>query len=105
MGGVAGPSFGLGAPGGLDRRRGGGAADPGRATAARALRVVSAWGIAAVHASLGDLDETFEWLETAITEHAPGMILLRAHPRFDAIRGDPRYWPIVERVGVAGKAS
>jgi tetratricopeptide (TPR) repeat protein len=104
-GGVAGPSFGLAhlaasAGNEAEARR-----ILAELTASRASRVISAWGIAAVHAQLGDTDETFQWLETAITEHAAGMILLRVHPRFDAIRGDPRYWPIVERVGLAGNAT
>jgi serine/threonine-protein kinase len=70
-------------------------------TAARSTRVVSAWGIAALHASLGDVDEAFAWLEIAISEGASGLILLRVHPRLDPIRGDPRYWPLVQRVGLA----
>ena len=100
-GGVAGPSFGLAhleAAAGNEReaRR-----ILGELTAARATRVVSAWGIAALHASLGDVDDAFRWLETAATEKASGLILLRVHPRLDPIRGDPRYWPLVERVGLA----
>ncbi|HEX2723607.1 MAG TPA: protein kinase, partial [Gemmatimonadaceae bacterium] len=50
---------------------------------ARSTRVVSAWGIAAIHASLGDVDEAFRWLETAIGEGASGLIMLRVHPRLD----------------------
>lgn len=61
----------------------------------------SAWGIAALYASLGDIDDAFAWLETAIEEKASGLILLRVHPRLDPIRNDPRYWPMVERVGLA----
>ena len=71
-------------------------------TAARGTRVVSAWGIGALHASLGDVDEAFRWLEIAISEKASGLLLLRVHPRLDPIRKDPRYWPMVERVGLAG---
>ena len=69
--------------------------------AARSTRVVSAWGIGALHASLGDVDEAFRWLEIAIAEKASGLILLRVHPRLDPIRKDQRYWPMVERVGLA----
>ncbi len=69
-------------------------------TANRATKVVSAWGIAAVHACLGDLDLAFEWLETAIAEHASGLVMLRVHPRLDGIRGDPRYVEMVRRVGL-----
>jgi eukaryotic-like serine/threonine-protein kinase len=100
-GGVAGPSFGLAhlaAASGdeTEARR-----ILAELTEARGSRLISAWGIAGVHACLGDTDETIQWLETALTEHATGMILLRAHPRFDAIRQDPRYWSIVVRAGLA----
>ena len=67
---------------------------------ARSRRVVSAWGIAAVHASLGDVDEAFRWLDIAAEERAAGLILLRVHPRLDPIRSDPRYGPLVRRLGL-----
>ena len=53
-----------------------------------------------MHASLGDVDEAFRWLEIAVQEQASGLILLRVHPRLDPIRWDPRYWPLVRRVGL-----
>jgi TolB-like protein/Flp pilus assembly protein TadD len=100
-GGVAGPTFGLAhleaaAGNETEARR-----ILGELTAARGSRVVSAWGIAAVHASLGDVDEAFRWLEIAVTEKASGLILLRVHPRLDPIRGDARYWPLVQRMGLS----
>jgi hypothetical protein len=69
-------------------------------TEARSTRVVSAWGIAVLHASLGDVDEAFRWLEVAIEERASGIILLRVHPRLDPIRKDPRYELLVRRLGL-----
>ncbi|MEP6781323.1 MAG: protein kinase [Gemmatimonadaceae bacterium] len=72
----------------------------GELTAARNTRVVSAWGIAALHASLGDVDDAFAWLEVAIKEKSSGLMLLRVHPRLDPIRNDARYWPMVQRVGL-----
>jgi serine/threonine-protein kinase len=99
-GGVAGPSFGLAhleaASGNTTEAR----RILAELTDARSRRVVSAWGIAAVHASLGDADEAFRWFEIAIEERAAGMILLRVHPRLDPIRSDPRYAPLVRRVGL-----
>jgi eukaryotic-like serine/threonine-protein kinase len=99
-GGVAGPSFGLAH---LEAASGN-SAEARRIlvelTQARSHRVVSAWGIAALHASLGDVDQAFQWLDTAIEERAAGMILLRVHPRLDPIRTDPRYWPLVQRAGL-----
>jgi TolB-like protein/Flp pilus assembly protein TadD len=101
-GGVAGPSFGLAH---LEASMGH-AAEARRMlealVAARSHRVVSAWGIAALHASLGDVDDAFRWLETAIAEGATGLVFLRVHPRLDPIRSDPRFAPLVERVGLAG---
>ncbi|HZV91002.1 MAG TPA: tetratricopeptide repeat protein, partial [Candidatus Nitrosocosmicus sp.] len=99
-GGVAGPSFGLAH---LAASRG----DTAEArrmlaelTEARSKRVVSAWGIAALHASLGDVDEAFAWLETAVKERATGLTFLRVHPRLDSIRKDPRYGELVRRLGL-----
>jgi TolB-like protein/Flp pilus assembly protein TadD len=68
---------------------------------ARSARVVSPWGIAAIYASLNEIDESFKWLDIALQEKASGLILLRVHPRLDPIRKDPRYWPIVEKLGLA----
>ena len=69
-------------------------------TEARKKGVVSAWGIAVLHASLGDVDEAFRWLDIAIEERSSGLILLRVHPRLDPIRKDPRYAPLVRRLGL-----
>ena len=67
---------------------------------ARSHRVVSAWGIAALHASLGDVDEAFRWLDVAIEERATGLIFLRVHPRLYPIRHDPRYQALLRKVGL-----
>jgi len=99
-GGVAGPSFGLAHV----------EASSGNETAARRIleeliaarpnRVVSAWGIAALHAALGDVDDAFRWLDVAVEESASGLIFLRVHPRLDPIRRDPRYPTLLRRVGL-----
>ncbi len=99
-GGVAGPSFGLAH---LEASSGNQAAARSilrELIGARANRVVSAWGIGALHASLGDVDEAFRWLDLAVEEGATGLILLRAHPRLDPIRRDPRYPTLLHRVGL-----
>jgi serine/threonine-protein kinase len=99
-GGIAGPSFGLAhleaAAGNEQEAR----RILAELTAARSTRVVSAWGIAVLHATLGDVDDAFRWLDVAIDEHAPGLILLRVHPRLDSIRNDPRYPVLVRRLGL-----
>jgi tetratricopeptide (TPR) repeat protein len=100
-GGVAGPSFGLGH---LEASSGNEAAARRileELVEARSRRVVSAWGIAALHATLGDVDEAFQWLDIAIEERATGLMFLRVHPRMDGIRQDPRYQLLLRRVGLA----
>jgi len=99
-GGIAGPSFGLAH---LEAARGNEQEARrilANLTEARKKGVVSAWGIAVLHASLGDLDEAFRWLDIAIDERSSGLILLRVHPRLDPIRKDPRYAPLVRRLGL-----
>jgi eukaryotic-like serine/threonine-protein kinase len=101
-GGIAGPSFGLAhveAAAGNEKEARRILAE---LEAARDKRVVSAWGIAVLHASLGDVDEAFRWLETAIQERSSGLLLLRVHPRLDSVRNDPRYPPLVQRLGLGG---
>ncbi len=99
-GGLAGPAFGLAhleaASGNEQEAR----RILAELTQARSTRVVSAWGIAVLHASLGDVDDAFRWIDEAIEEHSPGLILLRVHPRLDPIRNDPRYAALVRRLGL-----
>jgi serine/threonine-protein kinase len=99
-GSVAGPSFGLAHLAASVGNVIGARQMLAELTAARSQRVVSAWGIAALHASLGDCDDAFQWLETAIDEGATGLMFLRVHPRLDPIRGDARYPPLVRRLGL-----
>lgn len=59
----------------------------------------SVW-IGAIHASLGEKDTAFEWLEKAFQEHASFLITLKVHPIFDNLQGDPRFDPLVKRIGI-----
>jgi len=99
-GGVAGPSFGLGHLEASSGNEAGARRILQELTEARSKRVVSAWGIAALHASLGDVEEAFRWLDVALEEHATGLMFLRVHPRLDRIRQDPRYRALVRKVGL-----
>ena len=101
-GGVAGASFGLAHLAAASGDEGEARRILAELIEARNARVISAWGIAVLHASLGDVDDAFRWLDEALREKAPGLLLLRIHPRLDSIRSDARYWPLVERVGLTG---
>jgi len=63
---------------------------------------IGAWktNIAALYARLGDRDKAFTWLEKAYEEEEEGLTLLKVEPRFDNLRGDPRFQDLLRRVGL-----
>jgi pentatricopeptide repeat protein len=56
--------------------------------------------IASVHASLGEKDTAFEWLEKAFQERAGILVNLKFSRPLDALRDDPRFDDLVKRVGI-----
>jgi TolB-like protein/Flp pilus assembly protein TadD len=62
-------------------------------------RHVSAHNIALIYNGLGELDETFAWLERAFQQREPRMVLLKVEPRWNNLRGDPRFQDLTRRVG------
>ena len=56
--------------------------------------------VAYVHAGLGDLDETFVWLEKAYNERTSSMIWLFTFPISLDLAGDPRFADLKRRVGL-----
>ena len=53
--------------------------------------IESAFDIAWDYASLGKIDQSFEWLTKAIEIRDPGLDELEVDPRFDSLRSDPRF--------------
>lgn len=55
-----------------------------------------------VNAYLGldDREQAFAWLERAYQEHSYILQLVKVHPYFDPLRGDPRFADLVRRVGL-----
>ena len=55
-----------------------------------------------VNAYLGldDHAQAFAWLERAYQEHSYILQLVKVHPYFDPLRGDPRFEELVHRVGL-----
>jgi len=49
---------------------------------------------------LGDNEQAFVWLEKAYQEQSNLLELLKVHPFFDPLRGDPRFADLVRRVGL-----
>jgi class 3 adenylate cyclase/TolB-like protein/Tfp pilus assembly protein PilF len=63
-------------------------------------RYMSPYGFALIYASLKDYDKTFEWLEKAYIDRANWMVWLKQDPRWDPIRSDKRYPPLVAKIGL-----
>jgi serine/threonine-protein kinase len=60
---------------------------------------VSPYAHALVYLGLGDRTQTYRWLEQSLEERANWMVWLLKDPRWDPLRGDPRFESIVQRVG------
>jgi adenylate cyclase len=61
--------------------------------------------IAYVHEGLGDTEETFAWLERAISERDSWLTSLGTFPPFESVRDDPRFRDILRRIGLPGTES
>ena len=64
----------------------------------------NALGLSQSFARLGEVDLAFEWLEIAVEERQAGVVIFRAHPDNDALKGDPRYDALVRRIGLPEEA-
>ena len=57
-----------------------------------------------IYAELGDMDRAFEWLQKAFDMRSRSMVWINVSHDFDALRGDPRYRNIVQRMGLRAPA-
>ncbi|MBO0860255.1 MAG: protein kinase [Chloracidobacterium sp.] len=59
---------------------------------------VSSYFIAIIYLGLGDLDQTFEWLDKAYQERSGFMAFINVEPMLDGLRGDPRFDSLREKI-------
>jgi adenylate cyclase len=60
----------------------------------------SALLIALHYIAAGDNDKTLTWLERAVEEHAGWLPEMKMEPTWDAIRSNPRFVPLLKKVGL-----
>jgi TolB-like protein/Tfp pilus assembly protein PilF len=61
---------------------------------------VTAYAVAVVHAALHQPDSAFAWLDRAVQERTHWLVWLNRDPRWQVLRGDPRFAALVRRVGL-----
>jgi DNA-binding winged helix-turn-helix (wHTH) protein/TolB-like protein/Tfp pilus assembly protein PilF len=62
------------------------------------LRFVTSYGVALVHAGLGQTDAAFAALGKAFDERSNWLVWLRLDPRWKSLRADPRFSQLVSRM-------
>ena len=67
-------------------------------TAVSAQRYVAARSFAEVHIGMNDLDSALAWLDKAFDRRNGWLMHIRENPRYDRLRGDPRYVDLVRRM-------
>jgi tetratricopeptide (TPR) repeat protein len=59
------------------------------------------FAIASVFSVLGEKDQVFVWLEKAVRERDPFLLMyLKTLPAFDPVRSDPRYAVLLRKIGL-----
>ena len=61
-------------------------------------RYVSPYTVAAIHAGLGDQDQAFKWLETAVEERDIWLMNLKVDPVFAKLRSNRQFTDILARI-------
>jgi adenylate cyclase len=56
--------------------------------------------IAFVYEGLGKTEAALDWLEKALTERDGWLVFLNSYPRFEALRDEPRFKDILDRLGL-----
>lgn len=66
----------------------------------RSEKYVPSYFIALIYAALGDGDSMFEWLARADRERSHWILFLSVDPKIDRYRADPRFEPLVRKLGL-----
>ncbi len=61
---------------------------------------IKAFPFGGVHAALGELDQAFDCLGTAATDHSSSLPEFYSDPMFDALRKDTRSGQLMKKIGL-----
>lgn len=67
-------------------------------------RYVAAYDIALIYAALADTENAFLWLKRAIEDRSTLINFLAQEPMLEALHADPRFAPLVQRIGIYHRA-
>ena len=63
-------------------------------------RDVSSYDLAVVDVGLGEQDRAFKYLDKAVAERSPQLVMLNRPGEMDRLRSDPRFAELKRRVGL-----
>jgi serine/threonine-protein kinase len=56
--------------------------------------------IALIHLGLGEKEQALDWLERGYARQESALTAMGVHPAYDALRGEPRFETLLERLGL-----
>ena len=65
-------------------------------------RYVSPYNVAMIYAGMDRRDDALAWLERGYREREPRMVFLKSEPKWNSLRGDPRFRDLLQRLGFIG---
>jgi tetratricopeptide (TPR) repeat protein len=65
-------------------------------------RYVSPYGIASIHACLGDNETALLWLDKAYHDHDQTLVWINVHPRLDGLRHEARFEALLRKMRFPG---
>jgi tetratricopeptide (TPR) repeat protein len=67
---------------------------------ARSGKIISHYGLAVIHAALGDKPRALDELEAAYADKAWAMFIIKWDPAFESLRNEPRFVQLAQRIGL-----
>ena len=65
-------------------------------------KYVCRYEVASAYATLGRVDDAFNWMQKAVDARADCLVWLRSEPWLEILRRDPRYTALLHKVGLPG---